>query len=395
MYVFLSTLYTPQDEPRLLKAEKHGLQAAANNYQWGLLRGLSQLLDRPIETVNTVPMGSFPRHSRILLERSQHTQLPQANIHSPGFLNLPLIKQWQRRRNAYRQLKKLLKTSTEPVTVVAYSLYNPHLKAVARLKKRHSFRYILVVPDLPGCYGVESTNPILRFIQRRIGNRDLRLSQAADGYVVLTEQMKIPLQTGSKPCAVIEGIYNDRGEIPAPTEKTEPPVILYTGALDTAFGIHTLVEAFRLLPPGSAQLHIAGGGAYAETLKKAEDVCYLGYLPKDQVEARQRSATVLVNPRPNDRDYVKYSFPSKTIEYLASGTAVVMNRLPGVPGDYEDHVFFTERDDAQGLAQALQRVLSLDAATLAAHGAAAQAFIQTQKSPAPQAQKILTLANSL
>ena len=42
-----------------------------------------------------------------------------------------------------------------------------------------------------------------------------------------------------------------------------------------------------------------------------------------------------MNPRSADAEYTKYSFPSKTIEYLATGVPVVMNRLPGIPEEYE------------------------------------------------------------
>mgnify|MGYP003303651866 CR=1 FL=1 len=44
---------------------------------------------------------------------------------------------------------------------------------------------------------------------------------------------------------------------------------------------------------------------------------FTGKIDRSQVLALQRSATVLVNPRRNNEEYTKYSFPSKTMEYLA------------------------------------------------------------------------------
>lgn len=396
MIVFLGTLYTYEDEKRLLETSKGVLQGAANNYQWGLLQGLAHVCGQPILTINSIPMGAYPRHSRILFERASVEKTPEAEIRSHGYINLPIIKQLQRECYAYRSLKKLICSSTEPVTVIVYSLYNPYLRALSRLKKEGlDFRYILVVTDLPGEYGVESGDTMIRALQRRIGQQDLALSQAADGYVLLTEQMTVPLSVGDKPYVVVEGIYNCQEQDPQPVEKQSPRVILYTGALDTALGLDTLIEAFRMLPAENVQLHIAGGGPYVGELKRicaeTPNIHYLGYLSKHEVVARQRSATILVNPRSGNMEYTKYSFPSKTIEYLATGTPVVMNRLPGVPAEYENYVFFTERDDASGLAQTLEKVLAMDEAALAAHGDLSADFIRRKKSGAAQAQKLLTL----
>ena len=394
MIIFLGTLFSREDEKRLLKTSKRGLQGAANNYQWGLLQGLSQVCGQPILTINSIPMGTFPRHSSVLFQRASVEKTPEAEIHSHSYINLPLIKQRQRERYAYRSLKKLISSSTEPVTVIVYSLYNPYLKSLNRLKKRgFDFRYILVVTDLPGEYGVESENRVIRMLQRKIGKQDLVLSQAADGYVLLTEQMTVPLSVGNKPYTVIEGVYNYREPDKGKIEKQVPPVILYTGALDAALGLDTLIEAFHKLPAGRAQLHIAGGGPFVGELEQIcrenPNIHYMGYLSKQEIDVRQRSATILVNPRSGDKEFTKYSFPSKTIEYMATGTPVVMNRLPGVPAEYEQYVFFTERDDAVGLAQMLEKVLAMDAECREAFGAKAQAFIENEKNGRKQTEKIM------
>lgn len=399
MYVFLGTLFTPEDEKRLLKNSKAGLQGAANNYQWALIRGLSQVCGEPIPVINSVPMGTYPRYCKILFERGSVTKTSEVEVRSHGYINLPVIKQMQRRSYAYRSIKKLIRGS-EPVTVVAYSLYTPYLRALYKLKKKcKQFQYILVIPDLPGIYGLESRNPLIRMIQRISGEKEFKMARAADGYVILTEQMAQPLSIQHKPYVVIEGIYNGQGsEIASPAHECVP-VILYTGALDKAMGLDTLVQAFCKLPEGSAQLHLAGNGPYVKELEQIclenPDVRYLGYLSKGEIDVLQRSAAVLVNPRPAGDDYTKYSFPSKTIEYLSTGTPVVMNKLPGIPEDYNEHLFYTEYSDAESLAKALQRVLETDEQTLAAHGAAAKTFIENEKSGAAQAKKILELANRL
>ena len=50
-------------------------------------------------------------------------------------------------------------------------------------------------------------------------------------------------------------------------------------------------------------------------------------------------ADVLVNPRPNNEEYTKYSFPSKNIEYLMTGKPVVAYMLDGMPAHYKKFLY--------------------------------------------------------
>ena len=56
------------------------------------------------------------------------------------------------------------------------------------------------------------------------------------------------------------------------------------------------------------------------------------------------SAAVLVNPRPNNEEYTKYSFPSKDIEYLLSGKPTVAFLLDGMPKCYQDFLYVVDQN---------------------------------------------------
>ncbi len=398
--VFVGLLYAPEDAQRVLQKSKIGLQAAANNYQWGMIRGLHGASGQALEILNTIPMGTFPKYSKILFEKTHREDLEQGTVQNFGYCNLPLIKQWQRTGAIYRNLRRILKNSDRPVTVLVYSLYHPYLKALARLKKKHpDFRYILIVPDLPGVFGAESRNPVRKHLGRIMGKSSLQMSRLADGYVLLTEQMAGPLEIGDKPFTVVEGICNNEVTIPSDYRRQSPPTVLYTGALDRAFGLDVLVEAFQKLPAGSAKLQLAGSGEYLETIQllcaENPNISYLGYLPKEQIHALQRSASVLVNPRSAEEAYTQYSFPSKTMEYLSTGVPVVMNKLPGIPAEYHCHLFLTQSSTADSLAQTLQAVLQMDEQALLEHGIRAAKFVETEKSSIPQGKKVMQLSKKL
>jgi glycosyltransferase involved in cell wall biosynthesis len=99
---------------------------------------------------------------------------------------------------------------------------------------------------------------------------------------------------------------------------------------------------------------------------------------------------LLINPRPTTEEFTKYSFPSKNMEYMASGTPVLTTRLPGMPEDHKPYVYFIDEETPEGVKTALQTVLSQDDQALHQFGAAAKAFILKEKNNISQAAKVLT-----
>ena len=47
-----------------------------------------------------------------------------------------------------------------------------------------------------------------------------------------------------------------------------------------------------------------------------------------------------VNPRPGAADFTRYSFPSKTLEYLDAGKPVLAYRNDGIPPEYDEHLLY-------------------------------------------------------
>lgn len=116
---------------------------------------------------------------------------------------------------------------------------------------------------------------------------------------------------------------------------------------------------------------------------------YLGVAANSEIVKAEIAATLLVNPRPSHEDYTKYSFPSKNMEYMASGTPVLTTRLPGMPEDHKPYVYFIEQEDAEGIKDALRQILSQDAQTLHEFGARAKEFVLKEKNNRAQAAKVV------
>lgn len=256
--------------------------------------------------------------------------------------------------------------------------------AAARLRRRPCIGIVTDLPEMLSGSGMS-----------------IRLSQFVirhcTGYVFLTQAMNDRLNPDEKPYVILEGHADiAMGQVsPSLEEKHKPRVCLYAGGVSRDYGLAELVEGFRLANLPDTQLHIYGPGDYVPELEQIarqdSRIVYGGMLLSSQVVQREREATLLVNPRPTGEEFVKYSFPSKTMEYMASGTPVLTTDLPGMPPEYHDYVYRIFREDAPGIAQALTQVLSHSDQELLEKGQAARDFVLREKNNVTQAKKILDL----
>lgn len=254
----------------------------------------------------------------------------------------------------------------------------------ARLRGKPCIGIVTDLPDMLG--GSRFSKGMANFVIRH-----------CTGYVLLTEAMNDYLNKKGKPYVILEGHADitmaDR--IPAMEKKTSPRICFYAGGVSKQYGLSNLVEGFLQADIPNACLHIYGPGDYVEELEQiaAEDsrVFYGGMLLNTEIVAKEQEATLLVNPRPTDEEYVKYSFPSKTMEYMASGTPVLTTVLPGMPKEYHPYVYLLKEETADGITKMLKEVLANSDEELFQKGSEARAFVLEQKNNVIQARKILEM----
>lgn len=254
----------------------------------------------------------------------------------------------------------------------------------ARLRGK---RCICIVTDLPDML---STGPLSTKICNFV------IHHATD-YVLLTEAMNDYIGNRTKPYVVLEG-HSDiamRDVIPSLEKKLKPRVCMYAGCISKDYGLDTLIDGFRRSGLSDAQLHLYGPCDFEEELKEIsrEDsrVVYGGMLLNTEIVDKEMEATLLVNPRPTWEDYVKYSFPSKTMEYMSTGTPVLTTVLPGMPREYHDYVYLLEDESAEGIARKLTELMALPEEELFQKGMAGRDFVLNTRNNVIQAKKILDM----
>lgn len=387
--IFMGPLYRDDEEKELLNnIEGFVPSIAPNVFQWSLIKGIEKNLDDNIHIVNALPIGTWPTGYKKILLNTYRWENGKSASYEIGCINIPFIKQLTRVWNSRRILSKVIKGKTE---IIIYSPYLPFLKAVKRLAS--STKVTLIIADLPEYYDLEEVSKIKRML-RKIQNKMIYDSfRCVDRYILLTEQMKERLPINNHPYMVMEGIYNFK-ENGIYKENRENPinVIFYSGSLRYIYGIKNLLLAFSEIKRNDIQLWICGNGEAEKEIvqlsKQDNRIHFFGFCDQKKVANLRGNASILINPRTNEGEYTKYSFPSKTMEYLASGKPVIMYKLDGIPDEYDSFINYVEGNDYIGLKYKIEEIIdNYDEAKKRA--ACGQSFIFEKKNSVTQGKRLL------
>lgn len=225
--------------------------------------------------------------------------------------------------------------------------------------------------------------------------------QRFDGYIFLTEQMNTLINTENKPYIVMEGHIDINVDKLTNTleDKHSTIVCHYAGSLKRIYGIKNLTSAFINADVENSELHIYGDGDFVDELqevcKQNANIRYFGVKLNTYIVQEQLKSTLLINPRPTDEEYTQYSYPSKNMEYMASGTPTLTTKLAGMPTEYYEHVYLIEDESLEGLTEILKTVLRKSKEELHDKGLKAKEYVLSEKNNVVQAKKVLDLINRM
>ena len=393
--VFLGPLYPKEREEEIRANSLTTISNAPNVFQWNLLSGLRECLGQKLTVVNVLPVGCWKSsYRRAFLTESDWQSCGIAG-HEIGSMNFPVIKQLQR----YVKTKKLLKrTADENTEILIYSAYMPFLKAVYHLPPK--IKITAIITDLPEFYDLGRTSRVRQFLRKCQNKMVYKYLERVDRFVVLTKQMCKPLKVNNRPWICIEGVCSASGseQLTAHTDG-QIKAIFYSGTLHYQYGIKNLLDAFSAIENDDLELWICGGGEAESEIKKLAEsdkrLKFYGFCTQTEVARLRAKSAVLVNPRPNEGEYTKYSFPSKTMEYMTSGKPVVMYKLDGIPDEYDKYLNYVDASvsHTSGLKSSIMYVIANYDAMRAKADAACK-FILDNKSGTVQAKKVIRFLES-
>lgn len=285
--------------------------------------------------------------------------------------------------------------------ILIYSLSLPTILSALLLRLYFRNKVCIIITDLPLYM---STNASLFYkILKRVENLGIILCLTRiKYYVLLSQYMREYIPIKNYQYTIVEGMYVDsklNGHCKNNNVDSGERVVMYAGTLNRQYGILNLVHAFISINNEHYKLVICGSGDAAAEIEKIsqhnDNIEYLGVQPRAEVLRLISNASLLVNPRTSEGEFTKYSFPSKTMEYFASGTPTLLYRLSGIPEEYYHYCFVVEELGVDALKHKLVEVLNLSNEQLKEKGQLARQFILEYKRPNVQCQKIYDLVSGL
>jgi glycosyltransferase involved in cell wall biosynthesis len=205
-----------------------------------------------------------------------------------------------------------------------------------------------------------------------------------------------------KPYIVIEGVVEYKNyEIKNNSIIEKYPIftILYAGGIREEFGILKFVKIFKKINNSEINLHIYGSGNEEEELreiiKNDNRIKYFGKVSSEEIMKYEEKATLLINPRPTDRIFTKYSFPSKIMEYLSSGTPILSTKLSGISEEYEKYIIWVEKETEIKFIKQIEILYNTDRNSLKEIGLMGKAFVNKEKNKIVQAKKVIQLIKKM
>jgi glycosyltransferase involved in cell wall biosynthesis len=280
--------------------------------------------------------------------------------------------------------------------LLIHGVHSPFLWFGVLARRLLGVRTVVVLTDPPGV--VLQTDGTVARVLKSVDIRLVRLAlRNVDGVLALTAPLAVDYAP-DVPHLVLEGILEAETAVapPAARPSTDDVTLLYAGGLSVSYGVDRLVEAVEGLA-GPVRLRTYGKGPLAEWIDSRANgrIEPPTFVTRGEVRAAYGEVDLLVQPRPVDQHFVRYSFPSKLLEYLSSGTPVVTTRLPGIPADYDGHVYWIDDDSVDGVRAGIAAALAASPTERAEKGRAAAEFVRATRSAAAQGRRIREFLASL
>lgn len=223
--------------------------------------------------------------------------------------------------------KRLLNLLNKDDVVIFYNILYFELGLIGKIKKRGN-KAILILADHTDSFK-ENGGVIRGIIAKRI-SMDFK---KFDYGIALSEYAKRFFERNAKVIVMEGGLnlscYKDF-EQPFRSSKTK---FMYAGTLSDVTGVDILLDAIKMWKADDVEFYILGKGFLEKRIRSAAErdgrIHFLGFVTDDEYYELMMKMNVFINPRNMEMEQNQNNFPSKVLEYLAAGRAVISTRFPG------------------------------------------------------------------
>lgn len=383
--LLLGSLISAAQMEQLNSNSKEKASVAPVNYETMLAKGLVEN-GAKVDALSVPAVAAFPHSIYKHIAGKQETIENNIRIQWVPFINIQGMKQLTIKRNVEKLLEQWLQENKDikDKVVLMYSIYPPYTEPAVRLCKKYGCHLSAVITDLPEyMYSWKNMKGIRGWYSKRLSEKMMNLQGKCDSYILFTKPMAAKMGIQDKPYMVSEGFCDASIFDDIPNQEKYPrKTIVYGGNLSRLYGIQNLVKGF-MQTDLDAELHLYGAGGDAafieECAKQDSRIKFFGRVDRKTLLVALKKAHLLVVNKPTADDYSNYSFSSKILEYMASGTPLLTTKVGGMPEEYWKHCYFIIDETCDGIAQAIKSVMEKSAEKLRNKSVKAREFAIEQK----------------
>jgi len=362
------------DEPRM---RSRAFSPAGHLWQRGLVGGLAAAGLEASPVVGFPPFPAFPEGPLVVRSRAESRSipgLPPARL--VGYPNLPLIKILAIGVRAALALRRWARATPGKTRVaLLYNVSVPPAWLLAAVARKYGVHLVASLNDIwiPGALVPATAGRRLDYVLQRWAIR--RLSAA----LVVSEAIAADF-LGSVPYLRVEGgVFPEQVRAGIRWRRDSPGFTVgFAGSLEPYNGVREVLAAAEALAGEGVCFRIAGAGSLAPEVARRAAACpaveYVGALDLERVPEFYGGCDLLLNWRTTRAIDLRYFFPSKLLELLASGVPVLSTRMSGVLDGFGDHLLVSDDESATALAAAVRRAARTESAELRALGERAARF---------------------
>ncbi len=381
--LYLSSLLPRDLFDALLKVDKSSYVVAPQKFHQILVDGMVQN-GHSVKAISYLP-ESLPY---------------QANLEEEGveyfftkYHSTPGIKHLQISLSTFSIIRSLIRNGFKPDVIICDTLKVSLCLGALLSKYLMQTRVTGIVTDIMGVFVHKDTN-MIRNAATIISKKYIT---KFDNYILLTKQMNEVVNPYHKPFIVMEGVCQQslNSYKKNPEDQSSSPSnirnLFYAGGRPSKDGVDLLIEAFKQIENDNIRLNIFGDmpGHIVGIDPIDSRIVYHGVVNNAQIIEEERNSYLLINPRPTGETYTLYSFPSKVMEYMSTGVAMVTTKLAGIPDEYFNHSYTFETCSIECYRDTLKRILELPEQEVFEKGNSARKFVTEQKNNLIQTERIL------
>lgn len=390
--VFISSI-VPDKEPYNGK----GFARSGNN----VLLGIAESLPIEEDTIflSCRPIASFPRGPLWIKSETIDTGLYV--IHILPTLNIKIIKGLYWGLIIKRIIRKWSKANQESKRkVLVYNIYSPPISTLYKICKKTHTKLFAILYDLgiPPKHLTLSKMTMMGY--RYMARIAKKYIPKLDGRIVINETISKEYARGKSYLLIDGGINSEVINLLPNLYKREPNkqlVITLCGLLWEQNGTRLILECLEKHPDLDVIVCFAGKGVDVGLIEERsvsdKRIRYLGLLSQEEIFKLYEISDVLLNLRieePNDMH-----FPSKLLEYIATGKHVISTSIAHAERDYGEFMTVLQTISENSLYLAIKNIMDSDPKDIYEQGKLARQFMISNRNWGKRTSEILNYINDI